>query len=204
LRRGPLTDRRRTFPGGWGVNRDKRYRRGRAREIAECRRRVSTPRPRSVSARRRPSQSRRPPRHACHFNIFHRRARISPGRRQSASALQSIPRWACIADRFAYRATRCRCFLSHRRKSVCANWTQLKLATSELVERHAARQFSPDHMSTCDDWNSAVSVARRSGSARMTTSSRFMADKARTGVLGYRRRVHEPARDDRGFVGIVD
>ena len=28
LRRGPLTDRHRTFPGGWGVNRDKPYRRG--------------------------------------------------------------------------------------------------------------------------------------------------------------------------------
>jgi hypothetical protein len=29
LRWGPLTDRHRTFPGGWGVNREKSYRRGR-------------------------------------------------------------------------------------------------------------------------------------------------------------------------------
>jgi hypothetical protein len=44
LRRGSLTDRRRTFPGGWGVNRDKGYRRGaRSPGIAQYRRRASTP-----------------------------------------------------------------------------------------------------------------------------------------------------------------
>lgn len=37
---GDLIDRQRTFPGGWGVNRDKRYLRERTREIAKCPRRV--------------------------------------------------------------------------------------------------------------------------------------------------------------------
>jgi hypothetical protein len=43
---GDLIDRHRTFPGGWGVNRDKRYLRERTREIAKCPRRAGAP-PRS-------------------------------------------------------------------------------------------------------------------------------------------------------------
>ena len=72
---GDLIDRHRTFPGGWGVNRDKRYLRERTREIAKCPRRAGAP-PRSISARRRRSQS-RSPRHAGRSNIFDRRAHAS-------------------------------------------------------------------------------------------------------------------------------
>ena len=78
---GPLTDRRQTFPRGWGVNRDKPYRTGRD-ALGKLRKAVGVQvHPfRSVSARHRPSQSSGSPRHAGHCKISHRRAHASPGR----------------------------------------------------------------------------------------------------------------------------
>ena len=92
LRRGPFTDRHSTFPGGCGVNRDKPYRRGCTREIMKRGRRTKTP-PRSVSGRRRPSQSGRSPRHPRYCNLFHRRAHACPRLRQQQA--QSTERRVC-------------------------------------------------------------------------------------------------------------
>jgi hypothetical protein len=142
---GTCTDRHRTFPEGWGVNRNKPYRRARTREIVKRRRRASTP-PRSVRARRRPSQFARSPRHARRPNTFHHRAHASRQRRATVPP-QPIPRWACTADRPRGRSALVRSPRNslllfpkpYRKHSV-----PLELATSEFVGNSAQMHVSVD------------------------------------------------------------
>jgi len=145
---GTSTDRHRTFPQGWGVSRNKPYRRARTREIVKRRRRASTPprlcervvgRPNLLDLR----DMRAVPIHSTTGHTLLAKDALQCRRNQFRDGRAPPIARAGEAHQFAHPATRCCCFLGCiENRSV-----PIELATSEFVEPHAARQFSPDHVS---------------------------------------------------------
>ncbi len=122
LRRGPLTDRHRTFPGGCGVNRDKPYRGGRTHS-GNC----DTPSYEYTAmvgvSPSRQFQPARPPRHVRHSNMFQRRAHACPRHTRVSSAINCAMVMHC-------------CVLNRTRIGLC-QLKSVELATNGLPRQRA-------------------------------------------------------------------